>query len=94
MIYFLYTDLFGLASQNRSAKSFQFTLTEENRKTLAMGTAGDDKPAHQIRFCCAAYTSEDDIPEEGLLMEFPAICELKVNDNVVSGPVSVLYGFA
>ncbi|KAI8881243.1 zf-MIZ-domain-containing protein [Backusella circina FSU 941] len=73
------------ASMNRYVRAFQFTLTEENRRTLSAGAASDDKPAFQIRFCCAAYTSDDVIPEDGLPMEFPTICELKVNDNVIAG---------
>ncbi|KAI7895266.1 PINIT domain-containing protein [Mucor mucedo] len=70
-----------VAGQARQSRSFSFTLTEENRRLLATHNAVDERPPYQIRFYCAKYTGAT----EQLQLEFPGICELKINENVIPG---------
>ncbi|KAI8378733.1 PINIT domain-containing protein [Choanephora cucurbitarum] len=70
-----------VADGERQARLFQFTLTDSQRIMLATPNAVDDRPPYQIRFYCAKYSSE----ATNLLVEFPTICELKVNGTVISG---------
>ncbi|KAI8083785.1 PINIT domain-containing protein [Thamnidium elegans] len=70
-----------VAGQSRQSRTFSFTLTEEDRKLLATNNTVDDRPPYQIRFYCARYAGRTDKLE----VEFPNICELKVNDNVIPG---------
>jgi hypothetical protein len=49
-----------------------------------MPNACDDRPPYQIRFYCSKYTGRTD----DLLVEFPGVCELKVNDTTIVGHVS------
>ncbi|KAI8327832.1 PINIT domain-containing protein [Blakeslea trispora] len=72
-----------IADRDRQAKSFQFTLTDSQRSMLATPNAVDDRPPYQIRFYCTKYSTN---PTQ-LSVEFPAICELKVNGTVISGSV-------
>lgn len=75
-----------MAGQARQSKAFTFLLNDANRQLLATPNACDDRAPYQIRFYCSKYTGNTD----NLLLEFPAICELKVNDCVIPGHVSIL----
>lgn len=75
-----------VAGQSRQSRSFTFTLTDTDRQLLATPNACDDRPPYQIRFYCAKYTGSTD----ELLVEFPGVCELKVNDTTIVGHVSIL----
>ncbi|GAA5796224.1 hypothetical protein HPULCUR_001594 [Helicostylum pulchrum] len=70
-----------VAGQSRQSRAFSFTLTEEDRKLLATNNTVDDRPPYQIRFYCARFAGRMDKLE----VEFPNICELKVNDSVIPG---------
>lgn len=74
-----------MAGQARQSRSFSFTLTEEHRRLLATQNAIDDRPPYQIRFYCGRYAGVT----EKLQVEFPGICELKINENVIPGHVSL-----
>lgn len=73
-----------VAGQARQSRSFSFILSEDNRRLLATHNAADDRPPYQIRFYCGRYTGHT----EKLQVEFPGICELKINENVIPGHVS------
>lgn len=68
---------------HRHCKLFQFTLSEDQRQLLAASNANDERPPYQIRFYCSKYTGSSN----NLLVEFPSVCELKVNENVIQGSV-------
>lgn len=70
-----------VAGQSRQSRAFSFTLTEANRQLLATPNVCDDRPPYQIRFYCARYAGRTD----DLLVEFPSVCELKVNDTTIVG---------
>ncbi|CAO3655837.1 unnamed protein product [Mucor hiemalis] len=70
-----------VAGQSRQSRSFTFTLTDANRQLLATPNVCDDRAPYQIRFYCARYAGRTD----GLLVEFPSVCELKVNDTTIVG---------
>ncbi|KAI9361965.1 hypothetical protein BD770DRAFT_425651 [Pilaira anomala] len=70
-----------VAGQSRQSRSFSFTLSDEDRKLLQTQNTVDERPPYQIRFYCARYAGRTDKLE----VEFPGICELKVNDNVIPG---------
>lgn len=72
-----------MAGQSRQSRSFTFTLTDANRQLLATPNVCDDRAPYQIRFYCARYAGRTD----GLLVEFPSVCELKVNDTTIVGHV-------
>lgn len=77
-----------IASQERKAKLFQFTLTPEQRDLLALSHEADDRPQYQIRFFCAKAgdLSAESFSKE-LLVEFPSICELRINGSIIGGSV-------
>jgi hypothetical protein len=77
-----------VAGQGRQSKAFTFTLSDANRQLLATPNTCDDRPPYQIRFYCAKYNGRTD----HLKVEFPGICELKVNDSVIPGHVSTYNG--
>lgn len=77
--------LFVASTNMRQSKSFQFTLSEEHRRLLAMPNIADDRPPYQLRFYCARYTGV----YTDLVLEFPSVCELKVNDSIIQGNVSL-----
>ncbi|KAI9480856.1 MAG: PINIT domain-containing protein [Benjaminiella poitrasii] len=69
------------SNEERHSKVFQFTLSDLNRQLLATPNAIDNRPPFQIRFYCSKYTGNS----VDLLVEFPAVCELRVNDGVIPG---------
>ncbi|RCH92921.1 SUMO ligase siz1 [Rhizopus stolonifer] len=73
-----------IANKERQSRVFQFTLADDHRAMLATPNAVDDRPIYQIRFYCAKYTNTT---TSNLLVEFPNICELKVNGNVIGGSI-------
>lgn len=76
----------NVASSNiRQTKRFQFTLDENSRSLLTTSSTVDDRSPYQVRFYCARY----DGVYSDLSVEFPAICELKVNNTAL--PVSVCF---
>ncbi|CEG63322.1 hypothetical protein RMATCC62417_00485 [Rhizopus microsporus] len=74
------------ASQERKAKLFQFMLTPEQRDLLALSHEADNRPQYQIRFFCAKAgdLSAESFSKE-LLVEFPSICELRINGSIIGG---------
>ncbi|KAI7899506.1 PINIT domain-containing protein [Cokeromyces recurvatus] len=65
----------------RKSKLFQFVLTDVNRQLLSTPNTVDNRPPIQIRFYCSKYTGS----YSNLLVEFPPVCELRVNDGVIQG---------
>ncbi|KAI8976978.1 PINIT domain-containing protein [Pilobolus umbonatus] len=66
----------------RRSVTLEFMLTDEQRELLSIIDPADNLPSYQIRFFCAKY---HDGQMQNLLLEFPSICELRVNANVIVG---------
>ncbi|KAI8977516.1 PINIT domain-containing protein [Mycotypha africana] len=66
-----------ISSNTRQSKLFTFSLTDENRELLL----SNDSTSYQLRFYCSKYTGNT----SNLLIEFPPICEVRVNDCVIAG---------
>lgn len=81
--FFFFLIICVVAGQSRQSRTFSFTLSDEDRKLLQSQNTVDERPPYQIRFYCARYAGRTDKLE----VEFPGICELKVNDNVIPGQV-------
>ncbi|KAG0178559.1 SUMO ligase siz1 [Apophysomyces sp. BC1021] len=73
-------------ANSRSSAKFHINFNETQKSLLEQPVGADQRPVYQIRFFCAAYTNVRGVVKHGTLeMEFPTICELKVNDKSISG---------
>ncbi|KAI9318813.1 PINIT domain-containing protein [Dichotomocladium elegans] len=70
-----------VAPFSRNSETFKFTFDEEQRRLLRL-----TDPEFQIRFCCAVLP----VPSTNnpLLLEFPPICEIKVNSHTIQAQVN------
>lgn len=79
-----------VSSNLRHTRRFQFTLSDDSRQLLASHGQKDDRSAYQVRFYCGRF--EGDYYD--LSVEFPAVCELKVNGTTLPGSVNIFpYNF-
>ncbi|KAF7727363.1 SUMO ligase siz1 [Apophysomyces ossiformis] len=71
---------------SRSSAKFHLSFNQAQRSLLKQPVGADNRPVYQIRFFCAAYTNVRGVVKHGSLeMEFPSICELKVNNKSIPG---------
>ncbi|KAG1050575.1 hypothetical protein G6F43_007166 [Rhizopus delemar] len=67
-------------SNGNVSNSFQFTLNSDQRQLLSKSSQIDGHPIYQIRFFC----SKLDHSLNNLLVEFPPVCEIRLNGNTIS----------
>lgn len=66
----------------RSSVTLDVPLTEAHRQALAAPKDSSGRQAQVRFFCTSADSLNSSLPA---LMEYPPICELKVNGHIVSG---------
>ncbi|KAG1158458.1 hypothetical protein G6F37_005781 [Rhizopus arrhizus] len=68
------------ASNGNVSNSFQFTLNSDQRQLLSKSSQIDGHPIYQIRFFCSKLNHS----LNNLLVEFPPVCEIRLNGNTIS----------